>query len=71
MLVLECPSDDKKNEEILIPFIKDYVLQVSDKEDIIDMKIKDFKLPITLTQDHVTSLLKVDNSGNPPEHMYV
>ena len=38
VLVLECPSDDKKNEEILIPFIKDYVLQVSDKEDIIIVK---------------------------------
>ena len=31
-------SNLKKNEEILIPFIKDYVLQVSDKEDIIIVK---------------------------------
>jgi len=41
------------------------------KEDIIDMKIKDFKLPITLTSDHITSLLKIDDSGKPPEHLYM
>ena len=35
------------------------------------MKIKDFKLPITLTKDHISSLLKISNGDKPPEHMYM
>ena len=35
------------------------------------MKIKDFKLPITLTKDHINALLKVNNTDKPPEHMYM
>ncbi len=41
------------------------------KEDILDMKIKDFKLPITLTKEHINALLKVNNTDKPPEHMYL
>jgi ATP-dependent Lon protease len=48
-----------------------HLTKSDDKEDIIDMKIKDFKLPITLKQEHITSLLKIDNSGKAPEHMYM
>ncbi len=48
-----------------------HLTKSDDKDDIIDMKIKDFKLPITLKQEHITSLLKVDNSDKPPEHMYM
>ena len=42
-----------------------------EKDDILDMKIKDFKLPITLTKDHISSLLKISNGDKPPEHMYM
>ena len=31
----------------------------------------DFKLPITLTTEHISSLLKIDSSGKAPEHMYM
>ena len=48
-----------------------HLTRVEGKDDIIDMKIKDFKLPITLTSDHITSLLKIDSSGKAPEHMYM
>ena len=34
-------------------------------------KIKDFKLPYTLTIDTINTLLKVDNKNAPPEHMYL
>ena len=37
----------------------------------LDIKIKDFKMPITLTQEHINALLKVTNGDKPPEHMYM
>ena len=43
----------------------------SSKEDIVDMKIKDFKLPITLIQENITDLLKLETSDKAPEHMYM
>ena len=61
----------KRCLESIVSTLNIYHLTKSDKEDIIDMKIKDFKLPITLMAEHITDLLKVDNSGKPPEHMYV
>ena len=48
-----------------------HLTKSEDKDDIIDMKIKDFKLPITLNGEHITNLLKVDSSGKSPEHMYM
>jgi ATP-dependent Lon protease len=48
-----------------------HLTKSADKKDIIDMKIKDFKLPITLTTDNVSNLLKVDETGKAPEHMYM
>ena len=41
------------------------------KEDIVDMKIKDFKLPITLIQENITDLLKLETIDKAPEHMYM
>ncbi len=35
------------------------------------MKIKDFKLPITLTKENIKELLKINNIDKPPEHMYL
>ena len=48
-----------------------HLTKSDDKEDFIDMKIKDFKLPITLTKEHVQSLLKITSGDKPPEHMYM
>ena len=62
----------KRCLESIVSTLNIYHLTKSDeKEDIIDMKIKDFKLPITLTSEHISSLLKIDNSGKAPEHMYM
>jgi hypothetical protein len=41
------------------------------KDDFIDVKIKDFKIPIILTIEHINALLKVSSGDNPPEHMYM
>ena len=48
-----------------------HLTKCDDKEDILDMKIKDFKLPITLNQEHIDALLKITNTDKPPEHMYM
>ncbi len=62
----------KRCIENIISTLNIYHLTKSDtKEDIVDMKIKDFKLPITLTKDHINVLLKVNNTDKPPEHMYM
>jgi len=62
----------KRCLESIVSTLNIYHLTKSDKEDIIDMKIKDFKLPITLTTQHVSDLLKINNSfDKPPDHMYV
>ena len=62
----------KRCIENIISTLNIYHLTKSDtKEDIVDMKIKDFKLPITLTKDHINALLKVNNTDKPPEHMYL
>jgi len=62
----------KRCLESIVSTLNIYHLTKSDeKEDIIDMKIKDFKLPITLTSEHLSSLLKIDSSGKAPDHMYM
>ena len=62
----------KRCLENIISTLNIYHLTKSDdKEDIIDMKIKDFKLPITLTKDHIKELLKITSGDKPPEHMYL
>jgi ATP-dependent Lon protease len=42
-----------------------------DKDLELPFKIKDFKLPYTLTYDTINTLLKNSNKGAPPEHMYL
>ena len=62
----------KRCLENIVSTLNIYHLTKSDeKEDIIDMKIKDFKLPITLTKDHIKELLKITSGDKPPEHMYL
>ena len=62
----------KRCLESIVSTLNIYHLTKSeDKEDFIDMKIKDFKLPITLTKEHVQSLLKITSGDKPPEHMYM
>jgi len=62
----------KRCLESIVSTLNIYHLTKSDdKEDILDMKIKDFKLPITLTDEHITSLLKIDNTGKAPDYLYI
>ena len=62
----------KRCMETIISMVNIYNLTKDDeKEDIIDMKIKNFQLPLTLTSEHITSLLKIDNTGKAPEHLYI
>jgi ATP-dependent Lon protease len=62
----------KRCLENIISTLNIYHLTKSDdKDDIIDMKIKDFKIPISLTKEHIQNLLKITNGDNPPEHMYL
>ena len=61
----------KRCLESIVSTLNIYHLTKNDEKDIIDMKIKDFKLPITLTYSHITSLLKIDNTGKAPEHLYI
>jgi len=65
----------KRCIETIISKINIYMLSYSeeDKESVHDLafKIKDFRLPLTLTLDHIQQLLKIGNSDKPPEHMYM
>ena len=43
-----------------------------EKDDLpMTFKIKDFKLPLTVTSEIVKELLPVKNGDQPPEHMYL
>lgn len=48
-----------------------HLTKCDDKDDFLDIKIKDFKMPITLTIENINALLKVTNGDKPPEHMYM
>ena len=54
----------------LVSLINLYNISKNDKK-IIDTKIEEFKLPITLTNDNIDSLLKKEKGDKPPEHMYM
>ena len=38
---------------------------------IMESKIKDFKLPIQLNDEHISALLKINNGDIPPPNMYL
>ena len=54
----------------LVSLINLYNISKNDKK-IIDTKIEEFKLPITLTNENIDSLLKKEKVDKPPEHMYM
>jgi len=48
------------------------IYNLTDNENMLmESKIKDFKLPINLTIEHVSALLKINNGDKPPENMYL
>ena len=58
----------KRRLENIVSIINIYNL--NDNEDMImESKIKDFKLPIQLNNDHIDSLLKKNNTDVPPPTM--
>jgi ATP-dependent Lon protease len=62
----------KRCIENIISTLNIYHLTKSDtKEDIVDMKIKGFKLPITLTKENIADLLTIENTDRAPDHMYM
>ena len=54
----------------LVSLLNLYNISKNDKK-IVDTKIEEFKLPITLTNDNIDSLLKKEKVDKPPEHMYM
>ena len=67
----------KRCLETIISKINIYYLsqkkeEKEEKDDLpMTFKIKDFKLPLTVTPDIVKELLPVKNGDQPPEHMYM
>ena len=64
----------KRCIETIISKINIYLLTHSEDDNMSDklsFTINNFKLPITLTQEHIDNLLKVKNIDNPPSHMYM
>ena len=54
----------------LVSLINLYNISKNDKK-IVERKIEEFQLPITLTNDNVDKLLKKEKGDKPPEHMYM
>jgi len=54
----------------LVSLLNLYNISKNDKK-IVDTKIDAFKLPITLTNDNIDSLLNKEKVDKPPEHMYM
>lgn len=54
----------------LVSLLNLYNISKNDKK-IVDTKIEEFKLPITLTNENIDSLLKKEKVDKPPEHMYM
>ena len=65
----------KRAIETIISKVNIYMLSYSegDNDSVKDLafKIKDFKLPLTLTEEHIQTLLKIGQSDKAPEHMYM
>jgi len=61
----------KRCIESIISKINIYYL-TNDSDIELNFKIKDFKLPYTITNDDIDNLLKLNNNnGQPPMHMYM
>jgi len=65
----------KRCLETIISKINIYMLSYSeDNESVsseLSFKLKDFKLPLVLTNENVRSLLNIVQTDKPPEHMYM
>ena len=63
----------KRCLETIISKINIYNLTYSKNEDKMDLnyEIKDFKLPLTITNDLIITLLYKKENNGPPEHMYM
>ena len=65
----------KRAIETIISKVNIYMLSYSegDNDSVKDLafKIKDFKLPLTLTGEHIQTMLKTGQSDKAPEHMYM
>jgi len=65
----------KRCLETIISKINIYMLSYSeDNESIsseLSFKLKDFKLPLVLTNENIRSLLNIVQTDKPPEHMYM
>ena len=58
----------KRCIETIISKINIHILSQDNKD--LSFKLKDFKLPVTLDEDHIEVLLKIGSSNKPPFHMY-
>ena len=48
------------------------IYNLTDNENMLmESKIKDFKLPINLTIEHISALLKINTTDKPPVNMYL
>ena len=45
--------------------------EINDMSSHLSFKIKDFKLPMNLTDNHIQTLLVNNETDNPPSHMYM
>jgi ATP-dependent Lon protease len=65
----------KRCFETIISKINIYMLSHSPEDnkstEKLSFQLKDFKLPLQLTNDYIQILLKVNQSDKPPEHMYI
>ena len=61
----------KRSLESVIAKINIYYLTGNDNKIELNFKIKDFKLPYTISRDDIDNFLKLNTSGSPPSHMYM
>ena len=59
----------KRCIETIISKVNIYILSEEDNE--LSFKIKDFKLPFEIKSENLNDLLKIGENDKPPEHMYM
>ena len=59
----------KRCIETIISKVNIYILSEEDNE--LSFKIKDFKLPFEIKPENLNDLLKIGEKDKPPEHMYM
>ena len=65
----------KRCLETIVSKVNIYMMAYNpdDTESVSDLsfKIKHFQMPLSVTRDHVESLLSIGNQSKPPSHMYM